>query len=304
MHPTLFSLGPIAISSFGFFLALAFLSATFIAWRLAKTYDLNEEKVLDIAMFTFFGGLIGARLYFVLFNWEIFSSFEKAFLINRYPGLSIWGGILGGVLTLWFFCKRAKLNIWQIADFAAVSFLLSLVFGNLGCFLGGCNFGAASNSPLAVSVVGLMGKRLPIPLFEGILSLIAFTYLWKQVVRFHFFGKILSLSLIFLGFIKLISELNRGNNQYIPYLLLILGIFIFYYRSKKSFMADLNFLTSLPKSEKRRQLVLSKLRKNWYNYQIHLRVKLGKTKHNLGSLPKIIKRRLNVKSTPKNIIEN
>lgn len=300
MHPNLFVFGPIVISSFGFFLAAAFLLATFISWRLAKTYDLNEEKILDIAILTFFAGLIGARLYFILSHWQIFRSWEKIFLINLYPGLSLWGGFLGGALALWYFSKRAKLQFWQVADFAAVSIALGLSLANIGCFLGGCNFGVVSSSPLAVSVVGLAGKRFPLPLFEGLLTLMLFFYLFKQVVRFHFAGKILAVFLIILGWVKFLESFFQEYTKYEnlwSLLLIFLGFWVFYKQSKRSIILDLRFIGQLFVSAKKRQLLLYQLKKSWYNYQVSWKISLAK-------LPKILKRRLNVKSTPKNIIED
>src|SRR3989344_3155359 len=68
MLPVLFSLGPLAISSFGLFLALSFLYSTFLVWRLSRAWDLDEEKVLDFCLLIFLGGLIGARILYALFN--------------------------------------------------------------------------------------------------------------------------------------------------------------------------------------------------------------------------------------------
>src|SRR3989304_7271997 len=108
MFPVLLKVVPVSVSSFGFFLSLGFLSAVFIAWRLAKVYDLKEGKILDLCLLTFFGGLIFARVYFAILNWDLFGDLGKVILLNRYPGLSFWGGFFGGVLTLKLFTLRLK----------------------------------------------------------------------------------------------------------------------------------------------------------------------------------------------------
>ena len=107
MFPVLFSIGNFAVSSFGVFLALGFLLAVFLIWRLSRAWDLDEEKVLDLTLLTFLGGLIGARVYFVMEHWDFFAAnFTKAILFYKFPGFSFWGGVLGGWLTLFYFSKR------------------------------------------------------------------------------------------------------------------------------------------------------------------------------------------------------
>lgn len=310
MHPVLISIGSLSISSFGFLLMLGFISATFVAWRLAKTYDLNEEKVLDLVILTFLGGLLGARIYFVATHWDIFGDFGKAILLNRYPGLSFWGGLLGGVLALKLFISRTKLNFWQVADFTGVGLMLGLVFGDMGCFLGGCGYGINSNLPIATSVVGLVGKRFPVSAVESFLLLLAFFYLWRQAVRFHFGGKIISLSLIILALVKFSMEYFRGDSQAIPYiagfywgqlwagLLLVSGAVVFYHRSKRSFKGDMKGILYIVTSSRKRELTLSKLSKSWYNHKVGLRLRLKTVFSKLHSLPKTARRKLNVKPTP------
>ena len=124
MFPTIFSIGSLSISSFGFFLSLAFLFGTFLIWRLAKAWTINEEKVLDIILLTFFGGLIISRVYFIaqnspLFGWDIM----KMILVAKYPGFSFWGSFLGGWLSLYIFSRKLKMDFWQIADLISVGFV-------------------------------------------------------------------------------------------------------------------------------------------------------------------------------------
>lgn len=310
MHPVILTLGSISISSFGLFLALAFLLATFVGWRLAKIYDLNEEKLLDLAIITFLGGILGARIYFVALNWALFQDLNKVLLINRYPGLSFWGGLLGGMIALSFFARRVKMNFWQIMDFAAVGFMLGLSVGNIGCFLGGCGYGVVSNSPLATAVVGLVGKRVPISALESLFLLVIFFYLWKQVVRFHLNGKVVAVSLMILGVVKFFTEYFRGDSRLIPQVsnlyyghlwamaIFSLGLGIYYYRSKQNPVLQLRALYLLLTSSKRRELALSHIKKSWYNQKVNLKLTVGRVWRQIHSLPQVLRRRLNVKPTP------
>lgn len=303
MLPILFSVGSVPVSSFGFFLALGFLAAMFVSWRLAKAYDLDEGKILDLGLLTFFGGLIFARAYFVFLNINYFNKFFDIFLINLYPGLSIWGAIIGGAIFLKLLSARAKLNFWQIADIASVGLIVGLVFGSGGCLLGGCGFGGISSSPIAVSVAGLIGKRFPVPIFEGFVFLIFYLWLWKQSTRFHFNGKIVATALTFLGIEKFLVGGFRGvgwNEQIAPLVLFFIGIVIYYNRSKRSFSEDLSSAIQAFVSAKKRSLLLQRFVRYCYNTKIGWKIKLNKTINNLQLLPVKLKRKLNVKSTPRN----
>jgi phosphatidylglycerol---prolipoprotein diacylglyceryl transferase len=299
MLPVLLTLGPISISSFGFSLAVAFLYGTFLVWRLSRAWDLPEERILDLVILTFFGGLIGARLYFVTLNLDYFLSDPyKILLITKYPGMSFWGGFLGGWLSLFYFCRRFKLNFWQIADLAAVGFLAGLIFGDIGCFLGGCSVGKVSDF-LGTPVVGQLGHRFPVSILEALILALILFQIWPKAVKFHPTGRIVSLSLILLGLIKFFTEFFRapqvlGIGSWSGYILSLvifsLGIYIYYFLSKKNLLADLKSLAN-PHTQATQ---LAGIKKGWYNQRIVWGLRLKKL-----NFIKLL-RRANVKPTPKN----
>src|SRR5258708_17707733 len=177
MQPVLLTLGGQPISSFGLFLLLSFLASSYFIWRVVRAYELDEERAIDLLLLTFSGGLIGARVYFVLLHLNQFDTLSKIVLINRYPGLSFWGGFLVGFLVLKFFAARFKLAFWQLADFALIGLLIGLSISSLGCLLGSCQYGLPSNLPFAVTQVGLIGKRFPLQIIEALVYLVIFYYL-------------------------------------------------------------------------------------------------------------------------------
>lgn len=311
MYPILFSIGSLPVPSFGFFLSLGLIITVFIIWRMAHLYEVKEEVIIDLTILTFLGSLIGARFLAVVLNWHQFGDLWKIILINRYPGLSFWGGLIAGVLILIFFIKRYKLNKWQILDFAALGFSGGLVAGNIGCFLGGCAYGVVSNLPIATQVVGVVGRRFPVSLIESFLLLLIYFYLHSQIVKFHLQGKIVAKFLILFGVVKFITEFYRGDSiklvnnwilagHFFSVALIIAGIALYYYRAKRSVINDLKSLKEIIVSGKKRQLTLSSLRKSWYNHQVNLQIALIKLNESLKKLPGKIKRRLNVKPTPTN----
>lgn len=312
MHPELLTVGPLTISSFGASLTSAFFLSIFLSWRIARAYDISEEKILDMAILSLLGGLIGARILFLIFHWSAFESLDKAIFINRYPGLSFWGGLFGVIVTLRIFTSRFKLNFWQIADFAAVAGLLGLVLGDVGCFLGGCAIGQPSNLPWAVQVVGVVGKRLPVSLIESVVLLIVLIRLWKQVTRFHFSGKIAALFFILVGIIKFVTEFFRGDNLLIrenywfsyghlfATLLFAGGMIIFYRQSKRRIWSDIEAVISIIYSKKNRDAMISSLGKSCYNQKVVWGIRANQTMENIKQLPKNLRKRLHVKPNPTN----
>lgn len=279
MFPVLFSVGKFPVSSFGVFLTLGFILGIFLIWRLARAWDLDEEKILDLSLLTFLGGLVGARVFFGLANFSFFAdNLFKIIFFTKYPGFSFWGAFLGGWLTLYFFSKRFKLDFWQIADIAAVGLLGGLILTNLGCFLGGCgDVGGITKSFLGVGVVGLLGKRWPTQIIEAFLLTVCLINIWSKATRFHLRGKIISLSLMSVGLVKIILEPLKATHNLgflFSVALTALGITILYKVTKREIISDLKdfskFSLGLFTKKSNRKVVLGAFRKSWYNQKTSL----------------------------------
>lgn len=299
MLPSLVTVGPLTISSFGLFLSFSFLYATFLVWRLARAWDLNEEKVLDLLVLTFLGGFLASRVYFVIVNLEFFSLDPvKALLITKYPGLSLWGGLLGGLGILTIFAKRLKLDFLQILDITSVGLIGGLILGSLGCFLGSCDVGIES-SFLGVNQVGFIGKRFPVQLFEALSLILILKHIWYKATHFHRSGQVASISLIFLGMNKLVWENLKsytGEGYIFSVLLLVSGIYLYYFVTKRNFLKDLkllvrNILGIIGNAQVRGDMI-GKFKKSWYNQKTAL-------SWNVKDLSRFLKR-INVKLTTKN----
>lgn len=309
MWPVLIAWGPIVISSFGFFIALAFLLGVYLVWKLSCVYELESEKVLDLLLLTFFGGLIGSRLVFIALNFSSFVSWDQYFLINRYPGLSFWGALVGGGVTIWYFSGRLRLPFWQLLDLIAVGLVAGTILGDFGCLLGGCAYGIPSNWPIALPVVGLIEKRLPIMILELLILIVVLPNLYKLAKHFHFPGQVASWALILLGLTRIVTGFFRGDgtillgrltfNELFALLTLILGITSYYLLSQRSLVGDLKALYLVVINSRKRDEWLTKAKRNWYNRLSNLRYQISKFEVKSGIILRRLKRRLNVKSTPK-----
>lgn len=306
MIPVLLSIGSLPISSFGVFLVLGFVTGMFLVWRLARAWDLDEEKILDLTLLTFIGGIIGARVYFATENLSIFiSSPLNLLLINKLPGLSFWGGILGGWLTLYYFARRKRLDFWQLADIAFVGLLGGLILSSFGCFLGGCNIGSQTNLFFGVSMAGALGKRWPVQLLEAILLIFGLMKIWAKATHFHQRGKIASLGFLYLGIITLILDPLKQNHsgRIFSLVFIALGTTIYYRVTRQSPLLHLRllkrFLVLFATDAETRKVVVQNLSKSWYNQKTIIGWKLRSLRKPSGGFRKLL-RRLNVKFTQEN----
>lgn len=285
MFPVLFSIGKLSVSSFGVFLALGFLFGIFLVWRLCRGWDLDEEKILDLTLLTFIGGIVGSRAYFAVENWQSFvASPLDLILINKVPGFSFWGGILAGWLTLFFLTKRWRMDFLLLADIAVVGLMGGLVLADVGCFLGGCNVGIPSKAFFAVTMVGFLGKRWPVQAAEALFLTVSLIRIWSQAMRFHARGKIVSLGLIYTGIILLILEPFKQNQSrgILPVTLILLGLVIFYKVTKQNPRTHLRhlvvFLIKFISDPETRRGVMQALTKSWYNQKTVIAWKLRNLK--------------------------
>lgn len=273
---------------------MGFLYGTFLVWRLSRAWDLDEEKILDATLLTLIGGMLGARIFFAILHLQYFASAPlNLILINKVPGLSFWGAFLGGWLTLYFFSKAKRLDLWQLADIALVGVLGGLILSDAGCFFGGCNVGIPSKEFFAFTMVGFVGKRWPVQAIEALLLSISLIRIWSQATHFHQRGKIAGLGLIYIGAVKLMFEPFRVDHLGAVFSLsfVLLGLTLYYKVTKQSLITQIKslgkFLVKLTADSETRKKIVQTVCKSCYNQKTAIGWKLR-------NLKKIL-RRSNVK---------
>lgn len=213
MSPILFTIGSFNVYAFGFFLCLAFLFSTFIVWKWAKE-ELKEEEYLDAFLYTNIAALVSARLVYIIFHINDFGlTILKYILVRETPGLSLLGGLLGGLIFLFWYTRKTKENFWKLLDLFSVAGSFALVLAKIGEQLGGAGFGRETNLFLGVNIVGLPGRHHPVEFYEAILlailTIILFIIypkvkrnIYPQGLISYIFGLGLSLIIMLLEFLK------------------------------------------------------------------------------------------------------
>ena len=118
MHPVLFTIGPIQIRYYGLMYVLFILVGIFLIKKEVKRKEipLTEDDVINMVMFLVLMGILGARIYYVVFNWDYYGSHLLEIPAVWHGGLAIHGGLIGGVIAGLYFCKKRNLSFLELAD--------------------------------------------------------------------------------------------------------------------------------------------------------------------------------------------
>ncbi len=140
-------LGTVSIKWYGAIIAFGFLLAVLFGGRQAWKWRMSIDKMLDVLIFGTVGGILGARLYYVAFEWDYFSQHPDMILQIWHGGLAIYGGIIGGILAAFITCKVNKLNFYNLLDMAGMSLLIGQGIGRWGNFMNQEAFGVNTDLP-------------------------------------------------------------------------------------------------------------------------------------------------------------
>ncbi len=157
MHPTLIQIGRVAVKTYGFLLALAFLLGIWLSARRAKKDGMGSGWLPDLALIILISALAGARFFYVIFHleefqghfWDMINPIQSSGEIGI-GGLTMFGGLVLAVVCSLIYTLVKKLEVWRIADIIAPSIMLGLGIARIGCFLNGCCFGQPSSCSLGM----------------------------------------------------------------------------------------------------------------------------------------------------------
>lgn len=152
--PKSFSIFGFEIALYGVIIGIGVLCGVLLAAHVAKKEKLDADIIWDFAIYAIIFSIIGARIYYVIFSWDMYKDNLIGILNLRNGGLAIYGGVIAAFLTLWVYCKVKKQRFLQIADICVPGLVLGQVIGRWGNFTNREVFGEYTDSLLAM--------RLPI----------------------------------------------------------------------------------------------------------------------------------------------
>lgn len=176
MDRVAFSIFGLDIMWYGILIACGILMAILVSSKEARRLGYQEGQVTDICLFAIPLGILGARLYYVAFNWSHYAGDLREIINIRGGGLAIHGGILAGILTVWVFTRIKKLEFFRTADILVLGLPMAQAIGRWGNFINGEAHGGPTNLPWAILVEG---QRVhPTFLYESVWDWMIFVYIF------------------------------------------------------------------------------------------------------------------------------
>ena len=145
----------VSIKWYGVIIAFGFTLAALFGGRIAYTWKINLGKMVDVLIYGTFGGIIGARAYYVIFEWEYYGSHLSEIFKIWHGGLAIYGGIIGGILAGYITCKVEKINFYNLLDLVGMSLLIAQGIGRWGNYANQEAFGTITNGDF-----GMMSRKV------------------------------------------------------------------------------------------------------------------------------------------------
>ena len=242
----LFSIGPLTVHGYGLMIAIGVLVALFTGEAVAKKKGLNSDAVYPITFLCVFLGFFSAKILFCIVEWKAFIADPLSVLSGS--GFVVYGGIIGGVLVAYLYCRMKKLNFWDYFDVVLPCVAIAQGFGRIGCFLAGCCYGKETDSWLGIAFTNSTQapngvKLLPTQLFSAagmfIIAAILFFYAAKATYKK---GQVGALYMILYSIGRFVIEFFRNDfrgtvgpfstSQFISLFIFIAGIGLFVVRKR------------------------------------------------------------------------
>jgi phosphatidylglycerol:prolipoprotein diacylglycerol transferase len=219
MYPVLFHLGPVTIYSYGVMMALGFLTAGWVLSRELQRQGKDPNFSSTLVLWAAVGGLLGARLLFIVEQWHAFVADPWAFVFTG-AGFTWYGGLIGGVVAITLCIRRYSLSWLEIMDAVAPAIALGHGIGRIGCHLAGDgDWGPPTTLPWGVAYTQAIigwdfppGVRVhPTPLYETAAYGLIFAFLWSRRSAPHQPGTLFWSYLLLAGIARFLLEFVRVN---------------------------------------------------------------------------------------------
>ena len=225
MHPILVELGPITIRYYGIMYIIAIAVGFWLLTKEArrKNLGLPTESLLDLLLLTIPLAILFARLYYVVFRLDYYGRFPLDIFKVWEGGLAIHGGVLGGALAVLIFSRWKQVKFWALTDALVPSLILGQAIGRIGNLMNGDAYGTPTTLPWGIhfpadSPAGMAYPGLathPSMIYEMILNLAVFAYLWAIRKKGYKDGFSTSMYFILYAVARSIVSLTRGDDLYL-----------------------------------------------------------------------------------------
>ena len=216
MKNELLTIGSFTVYGYGFMIAVGILAAWITIDFRAARQKLDRDCVFYLIIWCLVGGICGAKLLYWITEWKSILKNPDFLLDSIADGFVVYGGIIGGILAGWLYCRHKKISFLKYFDLAVPSVALAQGFGRIGCLLAGCCYGSETSgffsitfrtSDFAPNNVAL----IPTQIYSSILDFIHFGILILIAGHKKSDGQVAAFYLIFYSMGRFILEFFRGD---------------------------------------------------------------------------------------------
>lgn len=219
IDPIALKIGGLEVYWYGILIGGGLLLALAYCYFSAKKYNVDKNKFIDCVLAGMVTGIIGARLYFVIFNWEHYASDPVKIFYIAEGGLAIYGGIIGALTGGCIVAKIHKMNIMAVLDLAMMGFLIGQGIGRWGNFFNQEAFGTPTGLPWGMISENTGGQAVhPCFLYESVWCLLGFALLhFLRKKHQKYTGQVFYAYLVWYGVERMLVEGLRTDSLYLPF---------------------------------------------------------------------------------------
>ena len=144
MDPVAFTVFGIEVRWYGILIAVGMLLGIFITYKRAPRFGIDSERIVDVGLFCIPAAIIGARFWYVAFNWDMYQGDIMKVLNIRQGGLAFHGGLIFAVITAVLLCRKWSVNPWNLTDLAMPAVALGQAIGRWGNYINQEAYGVAN----------------------------------------------------------------------------------------------------------------------------------------------------------------
>lgn len=245
MDPVAFKIFGIEVMWYGVLISLAVIIGTVLALRETKRQGVDENDFIDLLLYAIPIAIVGARLYYVIFNWNYYKDDLVQILNFRGGGLAIHGALISAVIVAVIFTRKRHIDFWKMADIAAPSIVLGQAIGRWGNYINQEAYGTPTDLPWGIMVNGV--KVHPTFLYESIGDFSIFLFLlWYRRNREKVSGEVFLIYIMLYSLVRFFVEGLRTDSLMlgpirVAQLVSVLGIVLsLYYLLRKRKEKDIN----------------------------------------------------------------
>ncbi len=219
VNPVALSVGNFQIFWYGIIIASGLVLAFIYAWFSSSRFNVDRNKLINCVLVGIITGIIGARLYYVLFSLDYYLAYPVEIFYIHQGGLAIYGGIIGALLGGCIVAKIQNMKVMPVLDIASLGFLIGQGIGRWGNFANQEAFGTPTDLPWGMISENTGGVTVhPCFLYESIWCLLGFVIIHFLSKKFQkYSGQVFYMYLVWYGFERMLVEGLRTDSLYLPF---------------------------------------------------------------------------------------